>query len=263
MTEILAVTHRAVAKNLFAEGCFLSSQVQQLLSLTTFLLLHKSLKPWLAACRLLCNKCPSTGAVRSTQSTPYASSKSFLILNCRDQNPKGKGDFCLRLYPDLILACSNFFFFTPHTLHTTHFPNASLSEQQMTLTAVEICKTTAALGDEKVHFALCQVSAVILPYCNLNPLYKTTLSPSQKLSYSQQISQGQTLNQDKLLSAPAKSVIYNNLHGLIISHKYHLLQNSSALLQMKTVQGIFFPQTRINVINNHNFSKKANISLEA
>lgn len=32
---------------------------------------------------------------------------------------------------------------------------------------------------------------------------------------------------------------------------------------MKTVQGIFFPQTRINVINNHNFSKKANISLEA
>lgn len=118
MTEILAVTHRAVAKNLFAEGCFLSSQVQQLLSLTTFLLLHKSLKPWLAACRLLCNKCPSTGAVRSTQSTPYASSKSFLILNCRDQNPKGKGDFCLRLYPDLILACSNFFFFTPHTLHT-------------------------------------------------------------------------------------------------------------------------------------------------
>lgn len=89
----------------------------------------------------------------------------------------------------------------------------------MTLTAVEIRKTTAAPGGEKAHSALCQPSPVSLSYYNLNLFYKTALFPSQKWSYSQQISQGQTLNQDKLLSAPAKSVICNYLHGLIISHK--------------------------------------------
>lgn len=61
-----------------------------------------------------------------------------------------------------------------------------------------------------------------------------------KLSYSQQISQGQTLNQDKLLSAPAMPIIYNNLHSLLILPKYHLLQNTAALLQMKTVGSICF-----------------------
>lgn len=141
--------------------------------------------------------------------------------------------------PRPYLACSNFFFFSPHSLHTPHgllLPKCTrLREQWMTLTAVEIRKTTAAPGDEKARSALCPVPPVILSSCNLNLFYKTTLSPSRKLSYSQQISQGQTLNQDKLLSVPAKSVIYNNLHGLIISPKYHLLQNSSALLQMKIV----------------------------
>lgn len=110
----------------------------------------------------------------------------------------------------------------------------------MTLIAVEIVQATAAPGDEKAHSAKCQVFPVILPCCNLNPFCKTTLSPSWKLSYSQQISQGQTLNQDKLLSAPATSIIYNNLHILLILPKYHLLQNSAALLQMKTVRSICF-----------------------
>lgn len=110
----------------------------------------------------------------------------------------------------------------------------------MTLTAVEILQAAAAPGDEKAHSAPCQVFPVILPCCNLNPFCKTTLSPSWKLSYSQQISKGQTLNQDKLLSAPATSIIYNNLHSLLILPKYHLLQNSAALLQMKTVRSICF-----------------------
>lgn len=111
---------------------------------------------------------------------------------------------------------------------------------------MEIPQATAAPGDEKAHSASCQVFPVILPCCNLNPFCKTTLSPSWKLSYSQQISQGQTLNQDKLLSAPAMSIIYNYLHSLLILPKYHLLQNSAALLQMKTVGSICFkPRTML------------------
>lgn len=120
------------------------------------------------------------------------------------------------------------------------------SEWWITLTAVKILQAAAAPGDEKAHSAPCQVFQIIPPCYNLNPFCKTTLSPSWKLSCSQQISQGQTLNQDKLLSAPATSIIYNNLYSLLILPKYHFLQNSAASLQMKRVGSICFkPQTML------------------
>ena len=153
-------THTAVAKTLFAEGCFLSSQVQQLFPLTTFLLLLKSLKPWKAACWLLYNKHHSTGAVRSTQSIPYPSSKSFLILNCRDQNPTGKGDFCLHLHPDLILPAPTFFF-SPRFAHSRLTLASQMHQAQKAADDTDCCGDTQDYSSTRGwKGSLCSVPSV-------------------------------------------------------------------------------------------------------
>lgn len=129
------------------------------------------------------------------------------------------------------LSCLLQFFLL--AMNTPHTPDCLASQQhlQVMLTAGEMGKIKAAPGDEKARSALCQPSPVILSCYNLHSFYRTTLSVPQKLSYFWQISQGPPLNQDKFLSAPAPPVIYNNLHSLIVSLKYHCWKNSSALLQ--------------------------------
>lgn len=135
---------------------------------------HWQLSPYLRAWsperqrpRCCATNVPALGQSTAHKATPIPSSKTFLILNCRDQNPKGKGDFCLHHH--LNLACSNFFS-SPHTSHTPDWlllRNAAGWENSDD-TALGIHKTTAAPGDPNVPFALCQMSPVILPCCNLN-----------------------------------------------------------------------------------------------
>lgn len=124
---------------------------------------------------------------------------------------------------------------------------ASQQHLQVMLTAGEMGKIKAAPGDEKALSALCQPSPVILFIILFRSFYRTTLSVPQKLSYFWQISQGPPLNQDKFLSAPALPVIYNNLHSLIVSLKYHLWKNSSALLQRtwSKVSSSFKPESML------------------
>lgn len=179
---------RAVAKTLSAESCFLSSQVQQLFSLTAFLLCLRAWSPWRQRTGCCVTNVPALGHW-GAHKAPSILQK--LNLNCSNQNPKVDGRLLPSPRPHL--ACSKFFFFSLPTLYTlqivSYFPKSTrLREQLITPPTVEICKTKVAPGDEKAPSALCQESPLVLSCCNLNPFYKTTLSPSQKLSYSQHLS---------------------------------------------------------------------------
>lgn len=161
MAEILAVTHTQQQRNPCLQRVLL--ELQQLFSLTTFLLLLKSLKPWKAASWLLCNKCRSTGAVRSTQSIPISILQK--LLNLKLQRPKPKGRLLPSPPPRPCLL--QLLFFSPH-FYTHQTDSCSrLREQRMTL-LWEYTRLQQHQG-MKTLFALCQLSPVILSCCNLNP----------------------------------------------------------------------------------------------
>lgn len=189
MAEILTVTHvQSSSKNSVCRKLLLELSGPPVILTDSFPPLPESLKPLNAAHWLLCDKCPSTGALRSTQSTIHPP-KAQLEL----QQPKPQSWRETSAITQATSCLLQVFFFSLPTLYTlqivSYFPKRTrLREQLIIPPTVEICKTKVAPGDEKAPSALCQASPLVLSCCNLNPFYKTTLSPSQKLSYSQHLS---------------------------------------------------------------------------